>query len=96
MSTGVIHMVLHHSLTEITFLSIQTLNDDKLNNYHDDITNAPICPAASTAEKNPQILDQKAMHGFGVEREKTPKKIKNRGSFYKYHYIQFLLFPDDD
>ena len=76
----------------ITLLSIQTLNDDKLNNYHDDITNAPICPAASTAEKKTQILDQKAMHGFGVERE----KIKNRGTYNKYHYIPFLLFPADD
>ena len=33
-------------LNIITLLSIQTLNDDKLNNYHDDVTKVPIFQAA--------------------------------------------------
>ena len=33
-------------LNIITLLSIQTLNDDKWNNYHDNVTNMPIFQAA--------------------------------------------------
>ena len=46
-------------------------------------------------EKN-QILDQKAMHGFGVEREKTPKKLKTEVviNIITFSFFYFQMMTD--